>query len=116
MTDVSKCELCGEPMPDGEEMFKFHGYSGPCPKEPLPVVSRVDTRDEEIARLKADAERKQAVIVELVAVNDGSDEVIAWVASGGDVFDKAFIAKRDDMFNRRLPAWAAASKEIESER
>lgn len=29
------CELCGEPMPEGEEMFKFHGYSGPCPKPPL---------------------------------------------------------------------------------
>jgi hypothetical protein len=26
------CELCGEPMPAGEEMFKYHGYSGPCPK------------------------------------------------------------------------------------
>ena len=26
------CELCGEPMPKGEEMFKYHGYSGPCPK------------------------------------------------------------------------------------
>jgi predicted amidophosphoribosyltransferase len=26
------CGLCGEPMPEGEEMFKFHGYSGPCPK------------------------------------------------------------------------------------
>ncbi len=31
-----KCELCGEPMPPGEEMFKFHGYSGPCPRPPLP--------------------------------------------------------------------------------
>ncbi len=29
---VSVCELCGEPMPVGEEMFKYHGYSGPCPK------------------------------------------------------------------------------------
>jgi hypothetical protein len=29
------CELCGEPMPEGEEMFKFHGYSGNCPKPPL---------------------------------------------------------------------------------
>lgn len=26
-----KCGLCGHPMPKGEEMFKFHGYSGPCP-------------------------------------------------------------------------------------
>lgn len=35
MQEPSKCELCGEPMPAGEEMFKFHGYSGPCPKPPL---------------------------------------------------------------------------------
>lgn len=34
-TDIAKCELCGEPMPPGETMFKFHGYSGPCPKPPL---------------------------------------------------------------------------------
>jgi hypothetical protein len=33
---MSKCEICGEPMPEGEEMFKYHGYSGPCPKPPLP--------------------------------------------------------------------------------
>ena len=32
---MSKCELCGEPMPEGETMFKFHGYSGPCPKPPM---------------------------------------------------------------------------------
>ena len=35
MNEQQKCELCGEPMPTGEEMFKFHGYSGPCPKPPL---------------------------------------------------------------------------------
>ena len=33
---MPNCELCGEPMPPGEEMFKFHGYSGGCPKPPLP--------------------------------------------------------------------------------
>ena len=27
----SLCELCGNPMPPGEEMFKFHGYSCDCP-------------------------------------------------------------------------------------
>jgi hypothetical protein len=26
-----RCTLCGHPMPPGEEMFKYHGYSGPCP-------------------------------------------------------------------------------------
>jgi hypothetical protein len=35
MSVKETCELCGEPMPPGEEMFKFHGYSGPCPKPPL---------------------------------------------------------------------------------
>jgi hypothetical protein len=33
---TGKCEICGEPMPAGEEMFKYHGYSGDCPKPPLP--------------------------------------------------------------------------------
>lgn len=33
---MTKCGICGEPMPPGEEMFKSHGYSGPCPKQPLP--------------------------------------------------------------------------------
>lgn len=36
MSGRACCEICGEPMPDGEEMFKFHGFSGPCPKPPLP--------------------------------------------------------------------------------
>lgn len=38
MTEHEKptCQLCGEPMPTGEEMFNFHGYSGPCPAPPLP--------------------------------------------------------------------------------
>ena len=40
MTDIARCSLCGEPMPEGETMFKFHGYSGPCPKPPLSYVQR----------------------------------------------------------------------------
>ena len=36
MTDVARCTVCGEPMPEGETMFKYHGFSGPCPKPPLP--------------------------------------------------------------------------------
>ncbi len=32
---MPNCTLCGEPMPEGEEMFKYHGYSTPCPKPPL---------------------------------------------------------------------------------
>jgi hypothetical protein len=36
MSDIARCSLCGEPMPENETMFKFHGYSGPCPKPPKP--------------------------------------------------------------------------------
>lgn len=35
---TTNCELCGEPMPEGEEMFCYHGYSCPCPKPPLPKI------------------------------------------------------------------------------
>ncbi len=37
---MPNCELCGELMPAGEEMFNYHGYSGLCPKPPKsePVI------------------------------------------------------------------------------
>lgn len=38
--EIVKCQLCGEPMPAGEEMFNYHGYSGPCPKPPLPATPK----------------------------------------------------------------------------
>jgi hypothetical protein len=34
---MPNCEMCGDPMPPGEEMFKYHGYSGPCPKPIKPL-------------------------------------------------------------------------------
>lgn len=36
MSNKPLCAICGEPMPEGEAMFKFHGYSGPCPRPPMP--------------------------------------------------------------------------------
>jgi hypothetical protein len=50
--ETPKCELCGEPMPAGEEMFKIHGYSCDCPKPPLPKEPQIDYRD--LARRLAD--------------------------------------------------------------
>jgi hypothetical protein len=38
MNEQAVCALCGEPMPEGEEVFNYHGYSGPCPKPPKPKV------------------------------------------------------------------------------
>ena len=42
-SDEGRCDLCGELMPEGESMFRFHGYSGPCPKPPLPVATPTKT-------------------------------------------------------------------------
>jgi len=58
MSDKPKCALCGEPLPDGEEMFRFHGYSGPCPKPPLP---RPPT---EVEQLKATIKRLRLFVGE----------------------------------------------------
>ena len=49
MSEVARCELCGEPMPPGEEMFKYHGLSGECPKPPLP-------REKPLASVTVDGE------------------------------------------------------------
>lgn len=46
MTDVARCQLCGEPMPEGEEMFNYHGASGPCPKPPLPAPETTESGDD----------------------------------------------------------------------
>jgi len=68
MTTDAKCALCGEPMPPGEEMFKYHGYSGPCPKPPLPRDNGVEA----VKRLFKDA---TGVTVD-VRVEDGEFIVI----------------------------------------
>lgn len=33
----ARCGLCGGPMSEGEEMFMYHGYSGPCPQKEKPT-------------------------------------------------------------------------------
>ena len=52
MSERARCELCGDPMPPGEEMFKYHGYSGPCPKLPLPRDSGATTAPHNEAELQ----------------------------------------------------------------
>lgn len=46
------CDLCGEPMPLGEEMFKYHGYSGPCPKPPKQKPAPAEAQEAVEARLE----------------------------------------------------------------
>ena len=56
------CELCGEPLPDGEGMIRLHGYSGPCPKPPMPKNPEKEAayKDLRIAALEADLAAKEA--------------------------------------------------------
>ncbi len=49
MADDAKCEICGEPMPPGEQMFKIHGHSGPCPKPPLQHAEPTSGPDDHVA-------------------------------------------------------------------
>lgn len=42
---MSNCEICGEPMPAGEEMFKYHGHSGPCPEKKTTVNTKACNHD-----------------------------------------------------------------------
>lgn len=64
----AKCELCGEPMAEGEDMFKFHGYSGPCPKPPLPRRNR-DADEFHVLRIlgngQISAERARHLIAQI---------------------------------------------------
>jgi len=70
--DEARCELCGELMPPNESMFKFHGYSGDCPKPPLPMPpSELDQLRAEVALLRevvaaADAMRRITIILQSV--------------------------------------------------
>ena len=81
MSDTPKCERCGEPMPQGEEVFKYHGYSGPCPKPPLAKEPEAafGTREEMIARyhmlegLLAEKEAALAVCVGALRMLENSD-------------------------------------------
>jgi hypothetical protein len=68
MSDIAKCSLCGEPMPAGEEMFKYHGYSGSCPKpvrkneyEPWKALGLTETEYFKMRYLEAIRQRDVAV-------------------------------------------------------
>lgn len=66
----ARCSLCGEPMPAGEEMFKYHGYSGDCPKPPLPKTESPEDgrmRDAIRAAIKSGAPGLSDIIIDAIA-------------------------------------------------
>lgn len=76
MSNKSKCEICGEPMPEGEEMFKYHGYSGRCPKPPLKKVeldpaAQPQPTEPRIAALEAKCADYEAALKDIIDWNEG---------------------------------------------
>lgn len=63
------CELCGELLPKGEQMFKRHGYSSDCPKPPKVKIEEIKSSEEviELQKLAKDSDIK---IKELETVID----------------------------------------------
>ncbi len=68
--ETPKCELCGEPMPAGETMFKYHGFSGSCPKPPL---KRSPTVKSVLVSLPGDVQDFECDAVVVIAVKRRPD-------------------------------------------
>ena len=66
--ETKKCSICGEPMPEGETMFKFHGYSGPCPKPPLLQPHQRRVLDE-----KTELDKKATALSEFIGTSPTFD-------------------------------------------
>lgn len=75
-----RCGICGEPMPPGEEMFKFHGYSGSCPKPPLGLKDTLQSR------LRVAWERLNPLIEDPVGVMKAS-ALLAEAAAAIDAYE-----------------------------
>jgi len=60
-TDEAKCLLCGELMPPGEEIFNYHGYSGPCPKR-METSCESENRVKELERITAERDAFVAAV------------------------------------------------------
>lgn len=91
-------------MPEGEEMFNFHGYSGPCPRPPLP---RGPTKDEEIAKLKAELAEAQEQITP-VPRSVVIDRLQAELAAAREEIAK--LKPDAERWNRLCDLWAASNE------
>jgi len=92
--DEARCELCGELMPPNESMFKFHGYSGDCPKPPLPMPPS------ELDQLRAEV----ALLREVVAAADALDAIWNDGMNHDPDDDQPAFCEWDESLNR---AWTA---------
>lgn len=82
MSERAICELCGDPMPEGEEMFKFHGYSGPCPKPPKSDVPESNALKNFHADILAAIKKKGLTQRDLAEEAGVSQAYVSYILSG----------------------------------
>ena len=112
MSGIALCGLCGQPMPKGEEMFKYHGYSGNCPTIPL----RIDVSPSSNAAPQAPTADQSSTAPLPEGVGQGELAVAAPTPRTNDLF-KAYEVDMDattlregvEKLEREL---AAAQKEV----
>jgi hypothetical protein len=97
---TGKCEVCGEPMPAGEEMFKYHGYSGDCPKPPLPrpVKPTYEQLEQQLARMVEilkDAEQALIQARTLKGLQLRIKSVLSFATPSTWLADKILAAKKE---------------------
>lgn len=109
------CQICGKPMPPGEEMFNYHGYSGPCPvAAPTPLgrdvrqpsveelhAAHIASRDDTIARLL-----KRIVDLESNAATAG--EPVAWMVEMANALAMAVRELSASRLRAHEPAFSTA--------
>lgn len=76
MSEQQKCGLCGEPMPPGEEMFEYHGYSSPCPKLPPGAKKLFGLSEAEVDLLLAENAALKSRIDTIAAALRASTELL----------------------------------------
>lgn len=105
-SDEGRCDICGEPLQEAENMFRIHGSLGPCPKPPLQRPAAVNWQER--------AEKAEALLRELVTLKDMNKAIVRKYNDdyGSQRIDRAESAAADAMdaeYSKRIgPAWAAA--------
>lgn len=77
------CGLCNEPMPRGEEMFNYHGYSGPCPKSPLVDMNKF-VKEKRIGIASCDWKNPNDMIEDLIKILPQFNLFVREIDNGSD--------------------------------
>lgn len=69
-------------MPPDEQVFKFHGYSGPCPKPPLPKHPAPEAKQEQCSQVTSEYSEQEAVAHSVIS--GALFDFMGWLTSRKD--------------------------------